>query len=408
MKKTTFCPADGRIGGKGTHMQDSIRIPVAFCLRADDVGWHNGDDDRYFSRPSRTGIPRKHVPADYRALHELGKALNMKISCSLVLAEWDKDNLLRGVPHVTWDPEGWDRASEIDMDYAKACFEALDGSEYLDYTLHGLMHGYYDSGMLVTEEQYYPKVYDAAKGGYTKAWRRLSDAEFRRHLDLFFEIYRSWGFSKPVRSFAAPNGSRGTPAENAGYADILREYGLLYWRNGWRDFDGSTDVTRGVICSKGFMVMEWNVFDADPALLPLRDVPSADFCFHWPNFLRWNPEHNPERIPAWADYFRREAELWGVMMGRDVPFADSQTVYSKFAEIREENGQTVIDLAKVDALGALGLQNEFYVSVRNGQEPAAVSGGTLALYETKREFRTYQITRDGAAQVVLTLRGHQA
>ena len=77
-------------------MQDSIRIPVAFCLRVDDVGWHNGADDRYSSRPSRTGIPRKHVPADYRALHELGKALNMKISCSLVLGEWDKDNVLRG------------------------------------------------------------------------------------------------------------------------------------------------------------------------------------------------------------------------------------------------------------------------------------------------------------------------
>ena len=48
------------------------------------------------------------------------------------------------------------------------------------------------------------------------------------------------------------------------------------------------------------------------------------------------------------------------------------------------------------------------VSVRNGQEPAAVSGGTLTLYETKRDFRNYRITRDGAAQVVLTLRGHQA
>ena len=53
-------------------MENNIILPTAVCLRVDDVGWHNGSDDRYDSRPSRTGIPRMHQPQDYRALHELG------------------------------------------------------------------------------------------------------------------------------------------------------------------------------------------------------------------------------------------------------------------------------------------------------------------------------------------------
>ena len=387
-------------------MLNKIKVPVALQLRVDDVAWHNGSDDRYSSRPSRTGIPRKHVPADYQALHELGKALDMKICCSLVIGEWDKDNLLRGVPHVTWDPDGWDRASEIDMDSTYRSLEILEGSEYLEYMLHGLLHGYYDRGRLVIEEQYYPRVYDAAKGGYTDAWRRLSSEEFHRHLDLFFDICRSWGMKKSVRSFSSPNGCRGTPEENAEYIRIMEEYGIHYWHNGgWHGYpDGViADAAHGMICCRGRILMPWNSFDVDPALLPIQEKVPVDWACHWPNFLRWNPEHNLERIPAWADYFRRQAEVFGVMLSKDIAFADSQGLYSQFAAIREADGRCVIDLSAVDAKDAIGRKNEFYISVRGSAAPSAVSGGTLSLYETKSDFRTYRITRDGAAQVVLSL-----
>ena len=105
-------------------MKEQIRIPVALQLVVDDVGWHNGADERHLGRPSRSGLPRMHDPLDYEALNEIGRGLNMKILCSLVLGEWDKDNLLRGVPHVTYNEAGWDRASEIDMDYAVRCRDA--------------------------------------------------------------------------------------------------------------------------------------------------------------------------------------------------------------------------------------------------------------------------------------------
>ena len=88
-------------------------IPYAVSIRVDDVGWHNGADDRFVGRPSRSGIPRFHHPSDVQVINEIGKGLGTKILCALVLGDWDIKNRLRGVPHVTWDEAGWDAASNI-------------------------------------------------------------------------------------------------------------------------------------------------------------------------------------------------------------------------------------------------------------------------------------------------------
>ena len=76
-------------------MKNNIKIPIAFQIRLDDVAWHIGHDQRTAGKPSRTGIPRLHHVLDYPVINELGKALNSKIDCALVLGEWDKENILR-------------------------------------------------------------------------------------------------------------------------------------------------------------------------------------------------------------------------------------------------------------------------------------------------------------------------
>jgi len=104
-------------------LNDAIRIPAALQYTVDDVAWHNGADERHLNRPSRSGFPRKHQPEDYLVLNEIAKKLGCRIVCALVLGEWDRNNRLRGVPHVTWDPDGWDRASVIDVPYTQACLQ---------------------------------------------------------------------------------------------------------------------------------------------------------------------------------------------------------------------------------------------------------------------------------------------
>ena len=84
-------------------MMENIKLPIAVAIRVDDVGWFEGADDRHLGRPSRTGIPRRHVPDDILTLNAIGRGLGTKVLCNLVIGEWDFKNRLRGVPHETWD-----------------------------------------------------------------------------------------------------------------------------------------------------------------------------------------------------------------------------------------------------------------------------------------------------------------
>jgi len=387
----------------------SIRLPIAAQIRVDDVAWFTGSDDRWCGLPSRSGLPRKHCPEDYLPLEKIGAALGIKFACALVLGEWDIHNRLRGVPHVTWDEENWDMASKIDREIAERSAQMLETSDHIEYMIHGLLHGYYDHGKQVTEEQYYPRTKNPETGEYTKQWTHLPLDEFRRHLDLFYEICHDWGFTKKIASFACPNGCNGAPEENTEYADILRrEYGITTWMNSWRHFKDNIEVISGVVCEKGRACVPWNAYDIEPLRLPNvysedMERPYADFAFHWPNFLRYHAESNLERVDDWVKFFLREAETFGIMLSRDTAFGASQCVYSRFSSVDITDGKCVIDVSGAEAKNAADLRNEFYVSMKNGTEPKACEGGTFELFETKQNFKTYKVTRRNTDRITLTL-----
>lgn len=391
-------------------MKDRITIPVAIQIRLDDVAWHNGFDDRYCSRPSRTGIPRLHSTLDYPIIHELGKALNTQITCAIVLGEWDKDNILRGEKYLTWDPDGWDRASEMDMAYHQSALEQLESSEYISYTIHGVLHGHYDNGLQVTEREFYARVKDPVTGEYTKQFTWFPDSEFRRHLDFFFKLYNTWGFQKPIHSFSCGNGNIGSQFDegNIHYAEILKEYGVDIWPNGWTGMIGGTAaVVGGIVAMKSQPEnVPWNAFDVDPDYLEPFNTESfrrTDIGLHWPNLLRWNPEKNMEYLPKWVNFFNRQTEVFGTMLSKDGYFAASQAVYNRYAKLSFVENKCVIDLSDVDAQNARALKQEFYISFKNGVAPKGITGGSICEYETKKEFKTYKVVRDGSDTVVITL-----
>ena len=49
------------------------------------------------------------------------------------------------------------------------------------------------------------------------------------------------------------------------------------------------------------------------------------------------------------------------------------------------------------------LKNELFISLKDGVTPKSVSGATIALYEEKKGYKTYKITRDGANKVTLAV-----
>ena len=390
-------------------MTNTVIIPTALQLCLDDVGWHDGRDMRYVGQPSRSGLPRNHSPLDYKILAELGKAIDMKILCPLCLGEWDKDNFLRGEVGITHKPHTWDRASEIDLEYTKEYFDALEGAEYIEYAIHGLMHGLYkeDGSMVWEHEYFYPETVNGKK------LRRLDVSDLNRRLDLFFKIYDSWGFTKKIRAFVSPCGAGKLDDDSMLImSDELAKRGVRFWTNGSLGFKGNMKTYGKVACMKKMgnfhgKEVPWEAYDFDPS--HITDYGSEDnplvsnvIGMHWTNFLRFHPENNLERLEVWVEYFRRQSEVFGAMLSKDISFTANQQYYRNNSSISFGEGKCEIDVSEALAKKNVPFENELYVSFKHGTSPVSCLGGGISLYEKHNSFDTYKI-RHTDKKIILTL-----
>lgn len=377
-------------------MKDSVILPSAMILCVDDLGWHRGADMRYCGQPSRTGMPRKHLPEDYKVINEIGKAINMKIICPICLAEWDRDNVLTNEVGITNEPYTWDRASKIDYKLAQEMFEAAENSEYIEYSLHGNFHGNYDKdGKQITEMEYFEY-----KNQSDELLSTMPEEEILRRIDLFFRIYDSWGFKKKIRSFVAPNGipKHLTNEDLIPLASALKKRGITYWTSRWKHtvcdtvfFDGITYIEKNVKFG-----VQWNAYDFDPEFMkPFAqegDEMIGDVLgMHWPNFLRFNAEHNLDRVAEWADYFKKQAEVFGLMLAKDIAFSTSQHVYRNFSKLSVESGKVIVDITEALEKNTGCLSGEFFISFKNDITPKKCKNGEIELFETHKNFKTYKI-----------------
>ena len=386
-----------------------ITLPIGVAIRVDDVGWHEGADERWRSRPSRSGLPRRHHVNDILALAKIGEGLGTKVLCNLVLGEWDIKNRLRGVPHVTWDEKGWDAASYVEKnrDFFDGCFEALEGSEFLEYGMHGLMHGYYVDGKLHDEKFLYPFTRKNERGEYVRD--PLPADEFDRLIELFFEIYHDWGFKKQIKVWETGNGCYGKPQDdyNREFARILYKHGIRVWE--WGGWPKDTEILEDMVfvnSSLGFVT--WNAYDIDPSILHncfeagRRPGIVPNICGHLTNFVRFQPEKNFEYVPAWIDYFRRITAPFGAMISRDNEASASQSVYATYATIDSVDGGYRIDLAPVDRVRTDVIEDEFFVSLKEKRIPKVCTGGSISLHQCKGDHTVYKIARDGSDAVTIT------
>ena len=375
-------------------------IPVAIQIGLDDVAWDKGNDMRLVGEQSRTGMPRYHTIEDYEAVEMLGKAFNQKILCHICMIDWDKDNLLRGQKGITHNPDGWNRAAEIDIKKMEGFARYMSDAKYMELALHGVSHGAYtDEGKRIHESEFFraKELYGLDRSLPLEKW------DFDRRMELFFKIYDSWGFGQKIRTFDAPGGTCGTATEDLRpLAKWLKGAGIEYWFDSFCDLQPPMFNLEGLPCLHASYKYpkspKWNVYDFDPMdMLPqfhTEDAPRmAGHGMHWPNILRYNPRRNPECVALWIEFYSREAEKFGTMMARDIAFATAQGMYSYYAKTEKTKGGYRFDLSEARAMAG-GKKAPLYISVRGGKRPMAKGNAKASLYEEKKDFITYEVESD--------------
>jgi len=330
----------------------------------------------------------------------------MKIVCPFTIGEWDKDNILRGEIGATYDPQNWNRASTLNMTLAKQCFEAAESSDYIEYCFHGLLHGNYSAdGKQITELEYFD--YKDPSDGllYT-----LEKEDIERRFELYYKIYDSWGFQKKIRTFSSPtNVPKNLKSEDIlPLAEVLESYGIYYWLNRWKGGICYSEFLNNVIYLEKNRKygIPWNAYDYDPKYLfdfaeegdeEIGDVMST----HWPNFLRFNYQKNMECLEPWVKYFKKQSEIFGVMLSKDIVFCTNQHLYRKFSDITFDEKKIIINTEKVFSESKLPIIKEFYISLKNDIEPSECIDGKIELYETHENFKNYKITHDKKSVEIL-------
>ena len=177
-----------------------VMVPRPIQIILDDLGWFCGDDDRKFGGASRSGMPRRHCYKDYEAIHKLGEAIDQKITCGFCLSEWDPDNRLRDLFYISKYGDAWDNAKFYDKEEVEKCVSVINSSPYIEFTIHGIGHGYYsDDNENKDMSDYYKKV---------NKKRIPTSYEYRKKIfDSFFDLMKYHGIEKDVKTMIFPSGA---------------------------------------------------------------------------------------------------------------------------------------------------------------------------------------------------------
>lgn len=362
--------------------EGEIIIPESLHIVIDDLGWLNGEDDRAAGGPSRTAMPRRHCEADYRAINELGRRIGMQVSCAFVIGEWDPDNRLRRIPHLSKYGDGWNNAAYLDRDEMDRCIRAINESEYIDFAVHGLLHGNYREKTDNTDTS---DFYYYLDGNIIM----VEDSEVRKRLDAFFELVEYYGINKRINSFVPPS----FVYRKDELSKILAEYGIKYISTTFKGKVVREDEnTRGALVEEcGIINLErnnnripWDMPGVDPTDL---EVTSGILGTHWPNFLHPDAERNSEVIDKWVEYIKRCANTYGVVISSAISFAANQSLYHRYARMSLVGEKFMIDISDVPHF--FGADAGFVISSRERLNEAV--GASLQLIEEKTGFLNYRV-----------------
>ncbi|MDK1032648.1 MAG: hypothetical protein QGD94_11615, partial [Planctomycetia bacterium] len=113
-------------------------IPLPLQVVIDDVGWWSGEDGHERGEPFRSGFVRNHVPVDYEAIASLGRQLGMRPQASMILCEWDTENILGELPGSQWMGAGWDNRRWVGPHLEEAADIIRSNPLHFELGFHGV------------------------------------------------------------------------------------------------------------------------------------------------------------------------------------------------------------------------------------------------------------------------------
>ncbi len=336
----------------------SVNIPLPIQVVIDDVGWRNGIDGSNYQHPFRTGIIRNHVISDYQAIIDLGKALEIKPQAAMVLCEWDKENILRSVPHSTWMDQEWDNSKMVGPWIEEAADLINSNRNHFEIAIHGVGHEWWDNGILSRAEW-------ADENGIM---RPKDDIE--RHLDAFSEIMRQNNLGDFPTSFVPTNfahcfgvsgGNDLSMAEilsKRGFTNINTHYGYL--RHKERSQFNYFGIDSGVLTvERKEDRLQWNIISKKPE----GEIIGPTCGMHWPNLLHENPERNTEIVDAWIKYLEPYQDHPDKILAKNSLTFQQQLVHREFTKVDVGENTIHLDFSDTNNADTILTNNELTVKV---------------------------------------------
>ena len=332
-----------------------ITIPMAIQLVIEDVGWWEKSHPVGPDSPFRSGLKRRHHPADYLALVHLAKQLNMRPLIAFVACEWDRYDILRKVPTATWMGAGWNNRHNVGPWLDQAARTLNDHREYLEIGLHGVGHEYWEQGQRSRTEFH-----------NIRGEMRPRD-HIEAHLNAFGEILEQNGLGPLPKVFVPPGLCHSFGHGDRGIHRILNQHGICYV---------TTDLAKAkmvrprqhplmaweagvLIIERGTAPVPWHAIAAEPQFTFDRPVLSL----HWANLLDEDIQRNLDVVQRWVDFLKNRLDPMVQMLSPDTATCWSQFVYRSLSRIRQTDDGVAIDLRELRDVPQKTLKTQFFIKV---------------------------------------------
>lgn len=356
-----FMSSCGNINSSEINLKACIPLPIQVVI--DDVGWWSGKDGSLYQEPYRTGINRNHVIADYKAIIDLGKALNIRPQAAMVLGEWDRQNILQHVPHSTWMGKKWDNSKWVGQWLEEAADMITSNKEYYEITMHGLGH-----------EWWTDSKFTRAEWADDKGVMRPKEI-LEQHLDAYAEIMHHNNLGDLPKSFV-PNAFKHsfgiTEGNDISMAELLRRRGFTYINTPFASMFNKQaaqhdlfGIDSGIMTvDRGSDLLNWNVIGA----LPEGSIHGSTCGLHWPNLLHEDSERNSEIVRGWVELLSSYNDKQETMLAKNSLFFQQQLAHHVVTKMELIDNNIHLDFSNTNKLETALSNNELTVKVSSDQE----------------------------------------